>query len=77
MWDRGAKYIVLFPKVLLGVHNDHYFNIILTPDGTSKTNEKIEIYYADEVVLGEDCAALRDLETKMWKTVFTEDIQIV
>ena len=77
IYDKGAEYVALFPNVLLGVHNDHYFHIILTPDGTGKTNEQIEIYYADEVVLGEDYAALRDFETKMWKTVFTEDIQKV
>ena len=31
-WDTAAEYIALFPNVLLGVHRDHYFAIILTPD---------------------------------------------
>ena len=77
MWDKGAEYVALFPNVLLGVHNDHYFNIILTPDGTGRTNEQIEIYYADEAALGEDYAAMRAINTEMWKTVFSEDIQVV
>ena len=77
MWDKGAEYVALFPNVLLGVHNDHYFNIILTPDGTGRTNEQIEIYYADEAALGEDYAAMRAINTEMWKTVFFEDIQVV
>ena len=77
MWDKGAEYVALFPNVLLGVHNDHYFNIILTPDGTGRTNEQIEIYYADEAALGEDYAAMRAINAEMWKTVFSEDIQVV
>ena len=77
MWDKGAKYVALFPNVLLGVHNDHYFNIILTPDGTGRTNEQIEIYYADEAAPGEDYAALRAINTEMWKTVFSRDVQVI
>ena len=44
-WDTGAEYVALFPNVLLGVHRDHYFAIILTPDGPEKTIEQIELYY--------------------------------
>ena len=77
MWDKGAEYVALFPNLLLGVHNDHYFSIILTPDGSGRTNEQIEIYYANEVALGEDYAAMRAINTEMWKTVFSEDIIVV
>ena len=77
MWEQGAEYVALFPNVLLGVHNDHYFSIVLTPDGTGKTNEQIEIYYADKAVAGEDYAAMRAINSEMWKTVFSEDIQVV
>mgnify|MGYP001438492578 CR=1 FL=1 len=77
MWDKGADYTALFPNVLIGVHNDHYFNIILSPDGTGRTNEQIEIYYADEAAPGENYAALRAINTKMWKTVFSENVQVV
>ena len=55
----------------------HYFSIILTPGGTGRTNEQIEIYYADEAASGEGYAALRAINTKMWKTVFSEDVQVV
>jgi len=77
MWEQGAEYVALFPNVLLGVHNDHYFSIVLTPDGTGKTNEQIEIYYADKAAAGEDYAAMRAINSEMWKTVFSEDIQVV
>lgn len=76
-WDTGAEYIALFPNVLLGVHKDHYFNIILTPDGVNKTIEQIEIYYTDETALGDDFADMRATNTAMWRTVFAEDIQVV
>ena len=42
-WDTGAEYVALFPNVLFGVHRDHYFAIILTPDGPEKTIKQIEI----------------------------------
>jgi choline monooxygenase len=77
MWDTGSEYIALFPNVLLGVHNDHYFNIILTPDGVGRTSEQIELYYADESALGDDYAAMRATNAAMWRTVFAEDIQVV
>jgi len=76
-WDKGAEYVALFPNVLLGVHNDHYFNIILTPDGPGRTREQIALYYADEAALGADYAAMRETNTEMWRLVFSEDIQVV
>lgn len=76
-WDTGSEYIALFPNVLLGVHNDHYFNIILTPDTVGKTIEQIEIYYADPSALTDDYAAMRATNAEMWRTVFAEDIQVV
>ena len=76
-WDTGAEYIALFPNVLLGVHKDHYFNIILTPDGVDKTIEQIEIYYTDPSALKDDFAEMRATNTEMWRTVFAEDIQVV
>ena len=47
-WEKGAEYVALFPNVLLGVHSDHVFAILLTPEGTGRTVEQVEIYYADE-----------------------------
>ena len=58
-WDTGAEYVALFPNVLLGVHKDHYFSILLTPDGTGRTNEQIELYYTDPAALTDDYAEMR------------------
>jgi phenylpropionate dioxygenase-like ring-hydroxylating dioxygenase large terminal subunit len=76
-WDSGAEYIALFPNVLLGVHHDHAFAILLLPDGSGRTHEQVEIYYADEAVRGEEFAAMRATNTEMWRTVFAEDVGVV
>ncbi|MEC8121930.1 MAG: RHO alpha subunit C-terminal catalytic domain-containing protein [Pseudomonadota bacterium] len=76
-WDSGAEYIALFPNVLLGVHHDHAFAILLLPDDSGRTHEQVEIYYADEAVRGEDFAAMRATNTEMWRTVFAEDVGVV
>ena len=76
-WDTGAEYVALFPNVLLGVHMDHYFNILLTPDGTGRTNEQIELYYTDPLALSDEYAEMRANNARMWQTVFAEDISVV
>ncbi|MBT6123105.1 MAG: Rieske 2Fe-2S domain-containing protein, partial [Candidatus Puniceispirillum sp.] len=76
-WDTGAEYVALFPNVLLGVHKDHYFNILLTPDGTGRTHEQIELYYTDPVALGDEYAEMRANNARMWRAVFAEDISVV
>lgn len=76
-WDAGAEYIALFPNVLLGVHRDHAFAIILQPVSNEKTVEQIEIYYADEAITGPQWSDMRAANTALWKTVFEEDIFVV
>ena len=76
-WDSGAEYCALFPNVLLGVHKDHAFAIILMPQGQEATLERIELYYADEEALGEAYADMRQTNAKMWKDIFVEDIEVV
>ncbi|NBR03861.1 MAG: aromatic ring-hydroxylating dioxygenase subunit alpha [Alphaproteobacteria bacterium] len=76
-WDAGAEYIALFPNVLLGVHKDHAFAILLLPDGPGRTREQVEIYYADEAVRGDAFAEMRATNTEMWQTVFAEDVGVV
>ncbi|MEM7296338.1 MAG: RHO alpha subunit C-terminal catalytic domain-containing protein, partial [Pseudomonadota bacterium] len=75
-WETGAEYISLFPNVLLGVHRDHAFAIVLEPKGLERTAEHIALYYRPEAV-GEEYAALRRENARLWKEVFTEDIFVV
>ncbi|MEE9313239.1 MAG: aromatic ring-hydroxylating dioxygenase subunit alpha [Rhizobiaceae bacterium] len=76
-WDAHAEYISLFPNVLLGVHRDHRFAIILVPDSIEETTERVAIYYADEAMQGPEYAALRQKNTALWKEIFEEDIFVV
>ena len=52
-WDSAAEYLTVFPNVLLGVHRDHAFALVLEPKGVDRTIERGEIYYADQGVRGE------------------------
>ena len=76
-WDKGAEYCAFFPNVLLGVHNDHAFAIILTPAGPERTIERIELYYASQEAAQSAYDGLRATNAAMWKKVFEEDIQVV
>jgi len=72
-WDTAAEYITAYPNVLLGVHRDHTFAIILRPEALDKTVEHVHIYYAHSAT----DADLRARNTAQWKEVFEEDIFVV
>jgi phenylpropionate dioxygenase-like ring-hydroxylating dioxygenase large terminal subunit len=72
-WDTGAEYIAVYPNVLLGVHRDHAFVILLLPDGPGKTREEIHIYYASQ----QSDADLRARNAAQWREVFVEDVFVV
>ncbi len=72
-WDTAAEYVTVFPNVLLGVHRDHTFAIVLLPVGPEKTVEHIHLYYAQ----AQTDAALRARNTAQWKEVFAEDVFVV
>ena len=72
-WDTAAEYITAFPNVLLGVHRDHTFAIVLTPQGPERTVEYIHLYYAQP----DTDADLRARNTTQWKEVFAEDVFVI
>jgi phenylpropionate dioxygenase-like ring-hydroxylating dioxygenase large terminal subunit len=74
-WDTGAEYIAVYPNVLLGVHRDHTFAIVLEPVAMNRTVEHIEIYYARPQ--GELPEELIEKNSAQWKEVFVEDIFVV
>ena len=76
-WNSQAEYIALFPNVLLGVHRDHRFAIVLVPDSIEETTERVAIYYTDPEMTGDGYADLRAQNTALWKEVFKEDIFVV
>lgn len=72
-WHTAAEYLAVYPNVLLGVHRDHAFAIILHPEGPARTLEKVHLYYATPDLDPE----LRDANAALWKGVFEEDIFVV
>ena len=72
-WQAAGEYLSIFPNTLLGVHRDHTFAIILSPDGPTATSEHIHLFYARPDV----DPALRDANAALWKSVFEEDISAV
>ncbi|MEO1276070.1 MAG: aromatic ring-hydroxylating dioxygenase subunit alpha [Pseudomonadota bacterium] len=76
-WAEGAEYITLYPNVLLGVHKDHTFAIVLEPRGVAETREHVAILFPDESVAEEAYRPMRDRNATMWREVFEEDIFVV
>ncbi|QFT59819.1 Anthranilate 1,2-dioxygenase large subunit [Sulfitobacter sp. THAF37] len=72
-WDTAAEYITVYPNVLLGVHRDHSFAIVLVPEAPEHTVEHIHLYYARP----DTDPALRARNTAQWKDVFAEDVFVV
>ena len=69
----NAEYLSIYPNVLMGMHRDHAFTVIITPQGPEKTLESAHLYYStpntDET--------LRRKNTAQWKKIFEEDIFVV
>ncbi len=72
-WDAGAEYIALYPNVLLGVHRDHAFAIVLEPVAHNQTREHVHLYYPTP----DTDDGLRAQNAALWKEVFKEDIFVV
>lgn len=76
-WDKAAEYISVFPNVLMGVHRDHSFAIILEPTAEATTVEHVELYYHQPAACDDSFSELRIKNAAQWKTVFEEDIGVV
>ena len=76
-WDTSSEYTALYPNVLLGIHNDHFFAIQLEPKSINRTVEHVELYYLKKESTGDDYADLRKKNAENWHEVFAEDIFVV
>jgi phenylpropionate dioxygenase-like ring-hydroxylating dioxygenase large terminal subunit len=74
-WDEAAEYVALYPNVLLGVHRDHAFAIVLEPAALDRTIEHVELYYSVAPEPASDW--LRAENARLWKVVFAEDVFVV
>ena len=76
-WARAAEYTAFFPNVLLGIHQDHYYAILLEAVAVDRTIERLEIYYVGDKSQSDDYAATRAANLATWKIVFDEDVDVV
>lgn len=76
-WNTAAEYVALFPNVLLGVHRDHCFAMLLEPTGMESTIEHLRLFYREEVANADTHAKLRLENLALWARVFDEDIAVV
>jgi choline monooxygenase len=76
-WDKRAEYIALYPNVLIGVHADHCFAVIVEPLGAGRSREHFEIYYVGDEALSAELGVLRKSNAETWRTVFAEDQGVV
>ncbi len=76
-WNGRAEYVALFPNVLLGIHDNHFYAVHIEPRGAGRSIENFHIYYVGEEPLGEDFAALRVANAEAWCSIFEEDRGVV
>jgi len=76
-WDTNSEYIALYPNVLLGVHRDHIFSIVVEPISTEKSIEHVSIYYAKRPDEMSKLKKLIKSNAKFWRSVFLEDVFVV
>jgi len=76
-WETGAEYVALYPNLLLGVHRDHGFAILLEPLSCARTREHVRLYYLDGAAHDPALATLRRRMRALWREVFEEDVAVV
>ncbi|UWQ20398.1 aromatic ring-hydroxylating dioxygenase subunit alpha [Jannaschia sp. W003] len=72
-WNTAAEYVAVFPNVLLGVHRDHAFAIVLRPMGHARTAEHVHFFHAAPA----PDPGLADRNAAQWRAVFEEDVFVV
>lgn len=76
-WKTSSEYLALYPNVLLGVHRDHVFSVILQSKDKNLTLEHASLSYAHPECLTPKFEYLRQKNLSFWETVFKEDIFVV
>lgn len=72
-----AEYLTIYPNVLLGLHADHTFAIIIEPLACDRTTEHWQLFYVDQTALGEKHSGTHQKMLDFWREVFNEDIDAV
>ena len=74
-WDTASEYASWFPNVLMGVHRDFAYSVILMPRGPELTTERAAMFYAKDLDASwEDMFAEN---ARIWRDIFMEDVGVV
>jgi len=76
-WDTQSEYVAFFPNVLLGVHRDHSYAMLLMPQGPEQTLERVALFYADENINTPKWQDMLKRNAQIWRDVFAEDVSVV
>lgn len=76
-WDAQSEYVAFFPNILMGVHRDHAFSMILMPQGPEQTLERVALFYAEPNIDRPERAELLKENARIWRGVFNEDVGVV
>ena len=68
--ERVSEYPTLFPNVLLGLHGDYIWSIVLFPLAPGRTREHWQIYYVGETADDPAHDAARAATQEAWRKVF-------
>ncbi len=74
---KQAEYVAFYPNVLLGIHVDHAFSVIINPLASGQSAEHLRLYYVGDDALLDAYADSRQMILESWRTVFSEDIEAV
>lgn len=69
-----GEYPVLFPNLWLGVQGDHFYGVVVYPEGPAASREALHLYAMREAAEAPGYAATIDETMVRWRQVFEEDI---
>ena len=76
--NKNSEYIALFPNIMIGLHNDHFYAFWLEPISVNETKEHLAMYYVgDNSANGKELESMRKENTRFWKDVMSEDIKAI
>lgn len=74
-WDTASEYASWFPNLMLGVHRDHAFAVLLLPQGPEATTERVALFYAQD--MDDSAEPMLAENARIWRDVFTEDVGVI
>lgn len=74
---KTAEYPALYPNVLIGAQNDHFYTMLLLPVDADRTLERARLQFVGDAASNDESAATRAAILEGWRNVFQEDVEAV